>query len=71
MSRGDSSVLNRLSNISAQMATLTKFDNVPLAPPDAILGISQNKKKTNANLGLTEDFKADKSPEVHDIRVFI
>jgi hypothetical protein len=43
MSPADSSALNRLSNISAQMAALTRFDNIPLAPPDAILGNSKKK----------------------------
>jgi hypothetical protein len=30
--------IQRLSNISGQMTTVTRFNQIPLAPPDAILG---------------------------------
>ena len=39
MSSQESKIVQRLSNISGQMATITRFNEVPLAPPDAILGI--------------------------------
>ena len=38
MSLQDSQAVERLSNITSQMAT-ARFGSIPLAPPDAILGI--------------------------------
>ena len=39
MSSQDSTAAQRLSNITRQMATTARFNLIPLAPPDAILGI--------------------------------
>jgi hypothetical protein len=56
-----SSPSERLGNISSQMATTARFASIPMAPPDAILGIPLFE---GANEGLTEDFKADKDSRV-------
>jgi len=60
----ESQAIQRLSNISGQMTSL-RFNQIPLAPPDAIFGTYPFAVRYRIDLlGLTEDFKADKDDRV-------